>query len=47
MAMTAEIQDHFEDEHEVGTTWESRAIDAASDYETLDAECMAGVGVGG
>ncbi|UHQ18754.1 hypothetical protein LVB87_11220 [Lysobacter sp. KIS68-7] len=45
--MTTEIHADFEDECEAGTTWETRVIDAASDYETPDAECMAGVGVGG
>jgi hypothetical protein len=32
-------------EHEVEATFEERVIDVASDYETLDAECVSGLGL--
>ena len=32
-------------EHEAEDTFEARVIDVASDYETLDAECVSGLGL--
>ena len=32
-------------ELEVEATFEERVIDVASDYETLDAECVSGLGL--
>ena len=32
-------------EHDVEVTFEERVIKVASDYETLDAECVSGLGL--
>ena len=41
--MSADISEYAE--YEVEATFEDRVIDVASDYETLDAECVSGLGL--
>ena len=41
--MVADIGEYAE--HEVEATFEERVIEVASDYETLDAECVSGLGL--
>ena len=41
--MTAD-RDEYADQ-EVEATFEERVIEVASDYETLDAECVSGLGL--
>lgn len=43
--MTTEIEETGFAEHEAEATLEARVIDVASDYETLDAECVSGLGL--